>query len=312
MKYRLLFILTLLFVYASSCDPDDEIEPFDHAAQAIIDNDSLVDYMQTHYLDMNGELQEITNNEAPVFDQVITQTITHEMEGEDVEYKLYHLKGDEGNGAQPTRVDSVHVSYKGILLDDEVFDQQSYGVWFPLYGVIAGWEYGIPNFKAGEYIVNPDTSFNFFNNGTGILFVPSGLGYANLAQTYIPANSPLVFYIELNLVERTDTDRDGLLSMYEDINDNGDFSDDDTDEDEFPNYVDADDDGDTIPTSEELGPDPIDPMNLLDTDADGTPDYLDTDDDNDGTPTADEVGDDPTNPIDTDDDGIPDYLDEDN
>lgn len=309
MRYKFLLVVALIFIYASSCDDEtDDLDPFDHAGQAIIDNDSLVDYMQTHFVDAVGELQEITGNETPVYDQVATQTVIREMEGEDIELKLYYLIREQGVGEQPTRVDSVHVTYKGMLLNHDVFDQNSYGNWFTLYGVVDGWEYGLTHFKEGDLIVNPDTSFSFENNGKGILFMPSGLGYANLYQTDIPSSSPLIFYIELNLVERTDSDGDGLLSMYEDLNNNGDFSDDDTDEDDFPNYVDGDDDGDTVLTSDELGATPLNPQ---DTDADGIPDYLDDDDDNDGTLTKDEVGD-PTDPDDTDEDGIPDYLDDDN
>ena len=86
----------------------------------------------------------------------------------------------------------------------------------------------------------------------------------------------------------------------------------DTDKDGVLNIIDPDDDGDTVPTAlEDLDGDG-DPTND-DSDSDGTPDYLDTDDDNDGTLTAleDLDGDgDPTND-DFDEDGIPDYADAD-
>ncbi len=84
----------------------------------------------------------------------------------------------------------------------------------------------------------------------------------------------------------------------------------DTDGDSLPDYRDADDDGDGVPTASENPPD-------QDTDEDGTPDYLDDDDDGDGRPTreedADEDGDGnpATEPTDRDDDGVPDYLDAD-
>jgi len=53
----------------------------------------------------------------------------------------------------------------------------------------------------------------------------------------------------------------------------------DADGDGIPNFIDDDADGNNIPNTEEIGPDPDNP---IDTDGDGIPDYLDLDDDNDG------------------------------
>jgi parallel beta-helix repeat protein len=82
----------------------------------------------------------------------------------------------------------------------------------------------------------------------------------------------------------------------------------DTDSDGKPDYMDNDDDGDTLPTTQE-GADPNGDGNAndaRDTDRDSTPDYLDNDDDNDGKPTANEVA-----SGDADGDRIVDYLDPD-
>lgn len=107
-----------------------------------------------------------------------------------------------------------------------------------------------------------------------------------------------------------DDDNDGVFTKFEDIGEDGDPTNDDTDGDGTPDYLDADDDGDSIPTSRER-PDPNgdgNPEDARDTDRDGTPDYLDADDDDDGIPTRDEVGN-PNKPRDSNDDGTPDYLD---
>jgi hypothetical protein len=80
----------------------------------------------------------------------------------------------------------------------------------------------------------------------------------------------------------------------------------DLDMDGIPNYYDFDDDGDNVPTSVEVG---IDPLNPKDTDGDGIEDYLDPDDDNDGVLTRHEDRNmdlDPTNDV-TGNAG-PDYL----
>jgi hypothetical protein len=112
--------------------------------------------------------------------------------------------------------------------------------------------------------------------------------------------------------EGIDDDDDGVPTEDEDVNGNGDLTDDDTDNDGIPDYRDDDDDNDGVPTKDEdvnANGDPTDD----DTDNDGIPDDRDDDDDNDGVPTKDEdvnANGDPTDD-DTDNDGIPDYQDDD-
>jgi len=99
-----------------------------------------------------------------------------------------------------------------------------------------------------------------------------------------------------------DDDGDGLDTQFEDLDNDGDFANDDTDGNGIPNYLDNDDDGDGILTADEDLDGDGDPRND-DTDNDGIPNYLDDDDDNDGIATVDEGTDD------TDGDGRPNYLD---
>lgn len=73
----------------------------------------------------------------------------------------------------------------------------------------------------------------------------------------------------------------------------------DTNADDVPDYLDVDDDGDGVSTVDELGSGGAE--NPRDSDGNGVPDFLDDDDDGDGIPTADELGD-------ADGDGVPDYL----
>ena len=63
-----------------------------------------------------------------------------------------------------------------------------------------------------------------------------------------------------------DDDGDGVNTEDEDINNDGDPTNDDTDSDGIPDYLDLDDDGDGVPTSEE---------SMLDCDGDGIPDHID-------------------------------------
>ncbi len=117
------------------------------------------------------------------------------------------------------------------------------------------------------------------------------------------------------ILDSTDHDGDGVLSIYEDLDGDGNRDNDDSDGDGVADYLDDDDDGDgVLTTDEEADPDGDgNPSDAVDSDGDSVPNYLDADDDGDGVPT---VGEDPngsSDPTDddTDGDGIPDYLDED-
>lgn len=87
--------------------------------------------------------------------------------------------------------------------------------------------------------------------------------------------------------DQLDHDGDGIPSVEEGMATNQ-----DTDGDGIPDYLDIDDDGDNVLTSEEIriaiGENPtVD--GFLDTDGDGVPNYLDPDDDGDGVPTRLEI-----------------------
>jgi FKBP-type peptidyl-prolyl cis-trans isomerase FkpA len=100
---------------------------------------------------------------------------------------LYYTIDTLGLGVYPTLASSVTVVYKGSLLDGKVFDESSaVGATFPLRSVIAGWQEGIPKYKAG---------------GKGKLLIPSGLGYGNQSVGTIPVNSVLLFDIHLISVQ---------------------------------------------------------------------------------------------------------------
>ena len=93
------------------------------------------------------------------------------------------------------------------------------------------------------------------------------------------------------LVIPFDHDQDGVPTKTEDLNNNGNFMDDDTDNDGTPNFLDIDDDEDTIPT---LFENFFASVYNGDSDNDGILNYLDEDDDNDGILTKFET---PFNPF---------------
>ena len=202
---------------------------------------------------------------------------------EDVPHKLYYIEARKGGGGSPTYADSVFVSYKGIMLDGTLFDQNQDFSWFEIVSVgqgARGFADGVAQFSAGspdQIIEHGDGTFSFGDSGIGLFILPSGLAYFHRAQGSIPSYSPLIFQVELGTyVENTDSDNDGVPNIEEDINGNGYLFDDDTDENRQPNFLDVDDDGDGILTRIEIrNADGEIVKPYPDTDGDGIPDYLD-------------------------------------
>lgn len=87
-----------------------------------------------------------------------------------------------GSGAAPTVCNTVNVKYIGKLLNGTTFDSNSDGASFKLGLLIKGWQLAIPLLKPG---------------GTMQLYLPPTFGYGDQAAGSIPANSYLVFTIEL-------------------------------------------------------------------------------------------------------------------
>lgn len=273
MKFKNLFFALVVSTIIFSCSKDNNSDSFDEAKQALEDDVTLIDYLQKHYLnEADGGIWTIKNGETPLMEQVEVQNITKD----DISYKLYYLRQSEGVSISPSRADSVLTTYTGMLLDSTVFDARSTLTWLPLTGVIDGWSYGFTNFKGGTKVLNADESFYYENVGKGLLFIPSGLAYGNFAQGVIPSNSPLVFQITLNDVNIADHDNDGVISILEDLDGDGDVNNDDTDGDLIMNYLDVDDDNDGKLTRDE---DTNNNGNWFDddTDNDGIPNFLDKD-----------------------------------
>jgi FKBP-type peptidyl-prolyl cis-trans isomerase FkpA len=129
--------------------------------------------------------------------------------------------------------------------------------------------------RSGSFSENPDGTFDFYDYGQGVLFIPSGLAYYANAQPGIPEYSPLIFSLSLFTLKASDHDGDGVFSKDEDIDGDGNPFNDDTDGDGTADMYDADDDGDGVLTRDELD---LDENGIPgDSDSDGIPNYLDSD-----------------------------------
>jgi FKBP-type peptidyl-prolyl cis-trans isomerase FkpA len=94
---------------------------------------------------------------------------------------FYYNITKEGSGAKPNPCSNIEVNYVGKLTNGTIFDQGN-GVKFPLGGLIIGWQEGIPLVGSG---------------GSITLYLPPSLAYGSAANGPIPANSNLIFTIDL-------------------------------------------------------------------------------------------------------------------
>jgi FKBP-type peptidyl-prolyl cis-trans isomerase len=95
---------------------------------------------------------------------------------------MYYQIIDGGAGVSPNQCNLVAVRYTGKTTDNSIFDQATTPAVFGLNNLIMGWRLGIPLIKVG---------------GTIRLFIPPALGYGARQVGSIPANSILIFDIDL-------------------------------------------------------------------------------------------------------------------
>ncbi len=305
---KLGFLLLTNFFLLLSCGNDDDgddggapLEERDIAEVAIEDDAEIQEFLRTHFynqedfmnppadFDFVVVIDTIAGENAdrtPLTNQVNSRVIVIEgSNGEDVPHTLYTLEAREGIGIQPTVADSTFLSFEGNLLDGSIFDSALTPVSFNLGAInvntgdpalIRGFFEGISEFRAGDGVTeNGDGTFTINGFGSGLIIMPSGLGFFDVPQLGIPQFAPLIFNIQLVSAIRADHDGDGILSIEEDLDGDGFIFNDDTDNNGLPNYLDSDDDGDGTLTINEFDEDGDGEPD--DSDGDGIPDYLDND-----------------------------------
>ena len=98
---------------------------------------------------------------------------------------LQYMVIKEGDGPMPKKEDNVKCHYTGTLINGEKFDSsvdRGQPAEFPVGGVIAGWTEALQMMKVGSKYK---------------LFIPPELGYGPAGRPGIPANSALIFEVEL-------------------------------------------------------------------------------------------------------------------
>ena len=284
-KFTFYFLSLFAVVSIFSCVKTDEPEvvpPREFAVQYASDKDSIENYLKKNYLtavNVNGfpdiEVTKIPVNgtQTPIWSNTTyplqSVTVTNDsrlsffVNGKStdvVAYKLYYLVINQGGGKSPIVTDSTFTSYKGWTLDNKIFDSNNSPIWstYPALSqaevsLISGYRQIVPKIKTAQSTtVGPDGTISYNNPGIVVVFIPSALGYYNLARTGIPSYSCIVFRIRLHTLRQRDHDGDKILSFNEDLNTDGDFFNDDTDADNIPNFLDIDDDGDLFFTKAEI------------------------------------------------------------
>lgn len=117
--------------------------------------------------------------------EILDYIETNEIEGVlSDDYGVYYKIIDPGVGDKVPYEAKVTVKYKGWLTNDFVFDQTEEGSSYTssLERLIVGWQIGVPKVAKGGEI---------------LLFIPSRYGYGPYVNGDIPANSVLIFRINV-------------------------------------------------------------------------------------------------------------------
>ncbi len=115
---------------------------------------------------------------------IVNYLADHNLTATEHESGLFYIHTLEGSGGHPSPTSTITIKYKGYFLDGEVFDKtgDNQSASFYLPNLIEGWQIGIPLMKKGGKIK---------------LFIPSRLGYGSRESGAVPANSVLIFDIDL-------------------------------------------------------------------------------------------------------------------
>ncbi|MGX7666807.1 FKBP-type peptidyl-prolyl cis-trans isomerase [Flavobacterium pedocola] len=246
---------------ATPARPHAEVYPEDLAK---IEAYLKANYVEVNDTNLNGEVEvgEVTiapkdaTHTVSIWDQTTYPLLSKIVKLYDIDFKVYYLKLDtkgdtDADGDKPSGVDKILASYNGLLLDGTQFEYTPNAVELNLIETVKGWSYTFPEFRAGVNTLNGDGTITHSNFGSGIMFLPSGLGYYNRITAKIPAYSPLVFIFNLNKVTYLDHDNDKIPSRYEYvINADGTLL--DSDGDKIPDFGDEDDDQDGYLTKNEI------------------------------------------------------------
>lgn len=278
-------IITLL-LSLTYCKPDDNNTTIAVRDRAEVYTENLVEienFLKSNSITVteDGVSFETTDTDSPqaIWNQQIyplqsvvlkndtrtkqTGVYKYDLISDEVEYTVYYIIVNEGGGEHPITIDNVFTTFTTYNFSKQIVQQIPYGTWgnYPEMGLTSdnvsasAYRQMLTKIKTATGITEyEDGTYSFDNPGRIIVFAPSGLAYFNSTGSIpnLSSYQPVIFDITLASKREIDHDNDGLLSKYEDVNGNGDFWDDDTDNDGIPDFLDLDDDADGKTTREEI------------------------------------------------------------
>jgi FKBP-type peptidyl-prolyl cis-trans isomerase len=144
------------------------------------------------YIIQGGQQQSSVTDITASEEEGKVDPTAYKVTGDVTELQITDLK--VGTGAEVKPGDTITFHYKGTIAQTGVKFDSSYDrgepIEYPLASLIEGWQQGIPGMKVG---------------GKRRLVIPSELGYGDQASSGIPANSDLVFEIEVLATKPTDS-----------------------------------------------------------------------------------------------------------
>lgn len=187
-KNIILFICLFLFTalsFTSCSESTGEVDPYENWDQR---NQNFVDSIAKVAFSNSGE--EV--GEWKIFYSYKLPPLPIGQRGDVNDYVYCKIKS-VGNGATPLFTDTAYVSYKGMLINNYVFEKSYSGefnnnspsVAFVTGQLVTGFTTALENMKVGDI---------------WRVYIPSDLAYGATKYSDIPANSTLIFDIALRKV----------------------------------------------------------------------------------------------------------------
>jgi FKBP-type peptidyl-prolyl cis-trans isomerase len=177
----------LFLMPVDSAYQNQEMPPFAKTGEYIKIRVNVLSLMAKEDFEKKKQNEMNTQNEKE-FTAIDSYLVSKGLQAQKTASGLYYIVEKQGEGVKAEAGKMVTVNYTGKLVDGKVFDSSlnpgrtPFDFKLGAGQVIKGWDEGIALFNVG---------------GKGTLIIPSTLGYGSRASQQIPANSILIFDIEL-------------------------------------------------------------------------------------------------------------------